>query len=80
MTLHRLIVTPPRLTFIQPIYERGSGRSQLCAKLPDGRMSCTEIALEAKSLFSTMQSLDFFCTLPHDPAKTHINCQRIPQA
>ncbi|KAJ1024941.1 hypothetical protein NDA18_004227 [Ustilago nuda] len=60
--------------------ERGSGRSQLCAKLPDGRMNCTEIALEAKSLFSTMQSLDFFCTLPHDPAKTHINCQRIPQA
>ena len=77
--------------------------------MADGRMNCTEIALEgkwqphstlrlkqafadieatvlkpriiaAKSLFSTMQSLNFFCTLPQDPSKTHINCQRIPSS
>ncbi|KIS67977.1 uncharacterized protein UMAG_11053 [Mycosarcoma maydis] len=60
--------------------ERGSGRSQLCAQQSDGRLTCTEIALEAKSLFSTMQSLNFFCTLPQDPSKTHINCQRIPSS
>ena len=36
--------------------------------------------IAAKSLFSTMQSLNFFCTLPQDPSKTHINCQRIPSS
>ncbi|TKY89683.1 hypothetical protein EX895_001468 [Sporisorium graminicola] len=60
--------------------ERGSGKSQLCAQQSDGRFTCVEIALEAKSLFSTMQSLNFFCTLPQDPSKTHINCQRIPSS
>ncbi|PWY97498.1 hypothetical protein BCV70DRAFT_219387 [Testicularia cyperi] len=60
--------------------ERGSGKSQLCAKQADGRFNCVEIALEAKSLFTTMQSLNFFCTLPQDPTKTHINCQRIPSS
>ncbi|KAN0061450.1 hypothetical protein ACQY0O_006297 [Thecaphora frezii] len=60
--------------------ERGSGKSVLCAKEANGRLNCTEIALEARHLFSTMQSLDFFCTLPQDPAKTHINCEKIPSA
>ncbi|SPO40722.1 uncharacterized protein PSFLO_06204 [Pseudozyma flocculosa] len=59
--------------------ERGSGKSVLCAKQANGQLTCTEIALEARHLFSTMQSLNFFCALPQDPAKTHINCEPIPQ-
>ncbi|SPO29422.1 uncharacterized protein UTRI_04852_B [Ustilago trichophora] len=30
--------------------ERGSGKSQLCAKMADGRLNCTEIALEEPQL------------------------------
>ncbi|KAJ9474228.1 hypothetical protein PHBOTO_004279 [Pseudozyma hubeiensis] len=28
----------------------------------------------------TLDGLNFFCTLPQDPSKTHINCQRIPSS
>ncbi|WFD37510.1 uncharacterized protein MJAP1_000454 [Malassezia japonica] len=58
--------------------ERGQATSQLCRKLPDGTDQCATIALEARDLFQTMQSLGFFCILPHDPAKTYIRCEKIP--
>ncbi|CAO1630656.1 unnamed protein product [Parajaminaea phylloscopi] len=73
--------------------QRGEKKSQLC-RLPRGgpgaavhstvdgsqrSLECTEIAIEAKDLFATMQSLNFFCQLPQDPSKTHIHCQKIPQ-
>lgn len=56
--------------------QRGEKKSQLC-RLPRGGpgagvvgsstervLECTEIALEAKDLFATMQTLNFFCQLP----------------
>ncbi|WFD45996.1 hypothetical protein GLX27_000624 [Malassezia furfur] len=58
--------------------ERGEKSSLLCRKLPNGEEQCATIALEARDLFQTMQSLGFFCILPHDPAKTYIRCEKIP--
>ncbi|SHO76023.1 Uncharacterized protein MSYG_0357 [Malassezia sympodialis ATCC 42132] len=59
--------------------ERGSHKSQLCRTLPNGQEQCAEVALEARDLFQTMQSLGFFCILPHDPSQTFIRCQKIPK-
>lgn len=36
--------------------------------------------LTAKDLFAMMQRLNFFCQLPHNPTKTHIVCEKIPQS
>ncbi|PWN22380.1 hypothetical protein BCV69DRAFT_281382 [Microstroma glucosiphilum] len=58
---------------------RGEQQAKLCRILPDGRQQCMDVALESKDLFAAMQSLNFFCQLPQDPAKTHINCEPIPQ-
>ena len=33
----------------------------------------------ARELFQTILSIGFFCNLPHDPTKTFIRCERIPQ-
>ncbi|PWN32495.1 uncharacterized protein FA14DRAFT_161906 [Meira miltonrushii] len=60
---------------------RGSQRSRLCRHPddPSKQTDCVDIAMEARSLFETMQKLNFFCQLPQDPSKTHITCERIPQ-
>ncbi|CAO1623966.1 unnamed protein product [Jaminaea pallidilutea] len=58
----------------------GAGGAGGVQKSADGRLlQCTEIAMEAKDLFGTMQMLNFFCQLPQDPNKTHISCQPIPK-
>lgn len=65
--------------------ERDAGSSQLCRVLPNGQEQCATVALEARDLFQTMQvrapsdqSLGFFCILPHDPTKTYIRCEKLP--
>ncbi|PWN53186.1 hypothetical protein IE53DRAFT_384329 [Violaceomyces palustris] len=69
----------PNSTFVLD-GERGTGRSKLCSKDPrTNQLDCIDIALEARNLFETMQSLNFFCSLPQDPTKTYINCEKIPQ-
>lgn len=58
--------------------ERGVPSSKLCRVLPNGQEQCAKISLESRELFQTMQSMGFFCILPHDPSKTFIRCERIP--
>ncbi|KOS14155.1 hypothetical protein Malapachy_3886 [Malassezia pachydermatis] len=59
--------------------ERGTSQSQLCRILPNGQEQCANIALEARDLFQTMQTLGFFCVLPQEPTKTFIRCEYIPK-
>lgn len=59
--------------------ERGQPSSRLCRQLPNGQEQCATVSLETRELFQTMQSMGFFCILPHDPTKTFIRCERIPQ-
>lgn len=65
------------------------GREQ-CAEISlQSTLPARLVANAARELFNTMQacvspasltqSLGFFCILPHDPSKTFIRCERIPQ-
>ncbi|KAK9720542.1 hypothetical protein K7432_004086 [Basidiobolus ranarum] len=51
--------------------------NELCRTLPDGKQNCLKLSLDQKEMFSMMQKLNFFCTLPLEPEKTHIICKRI---
>ncbi|KAG6854935.1 hypothetical protein C0991_009758 [Blastosporella zonata] len=34
-----------------------------------------DLQMDSKSLFSAMQDLGFFCALPIDPQRTHMECK-----
>ncbi|KAI8372966.1 uncharacterized protein BYT42DRAFT_578726 [Radiomyces spectabilis] len=50
---------------------------QLCRQLPGGQEECVKLKLEYTEMFSQMQKLGFFCALPMDPTKTHMECRRV---
>ncbi|KAK9761843.1 hypothetical protein K7432_012952 [Basidiobolus ranarum] len=51
--------------------------NELCRTLSDGRQNCLKLSLDQKEMFSMMQKLNFFCTLPLEPEKTHIICKKV---
>ncbi|WWC69206.1 uncharacterized protein I206_103143 [Kwoniella pini CBS 10737] len=53
--------------------------AELCRVTPQGGRSCIKLALASASLFKSMQSLGFYCALPAEPTRTHMECQRIPR-
>ncbi|RUS20702.1 hypothetical protein BC937DRAFT_94553 [Endogone sp. FLAS-F59071] len=50
--------------------------SMVCRRLQNGNESCVRLKLEFVEMFDEMQKLGFFCALPTDPKKTHMECQR----
>jgi len=60
--------------------ERDAPESELCRQ-PDGQVSkeCMMIHMNSKRLFEAMQNLGFFCALPLNPGKTHMECVPIPK-
>ncbi|KAI7876176.1 hypothetical protein K492DRAFT_198674 [Lichtheimia hyalospora FSU 10163] len=52
-------------------------RGQICRQLPGGQEECLKLSLEYTEMFSQMQKLGFFCALPMDPKKTHMECTRV---
>ncbi|KAL1411054.1 hypothetical protein Q8F55_002001 [Vanrija albida] len=55
----------------------GRPTAELCRLRPDGGVSCIKLAVESAALFKSMQSLGFFCALPAEPHRTHMECNAI---
>ncbi|CAG7854010.1 SubName: Full=Uncharacterized protein {ECO:0000313/EMBL:CCA73265.1} [Serendipita indica DSM 11827] len=60
--------------------ERGAPESELCRQ-PDGNVSkeCRMIHMKSTRLFEAMQNLGFYCALPLNPGKTHMECIPMPK-
>jgi len=77
-TLKRFINQAPasRYTFDS---ERGSDHSEICRE-GKGQKECMQVWLASKQLFEAMQQHGFFCALPMEPGKTHMECTPIPKS
>ncbi|KAI9637955.1 uncharacterized protein MKK02DRAFT_42336 [Dioszegia hungarica] len=53
--------------------------AELCRVTPQGGKSCIKVFMQSTSLFKSMQALDYFCALPAEPSRTHMECTRIPR-
>jgi len=59
--------------------EKDSPRSEICRVLGKNSKECMILQMNSKKLFEAMQDHGFFCTLPLDPARTHMECIPIPK-
>ncbi|KZT43963.1 hypothetical protein SISSUDRAFT_1039218 [Sistotremastrum suecicum HHB10207 ss-3] len=60
--------------------ERDAPESELCREPGKGlSKECIILQMESKKLFESMQNMGFFCALPIDPGKTHMECTPIPK-
>ncbi|KAI0664930.1 hypothetical protein C8Q70DRAFT_1049124 [Cubamyces menziesii] len=59
--------------------ERDSPKSELCREGKEKGRKCIEMQMYSTQLFQAMQNQGFFCALPMDPTRTHIECKRIPK-
>ncbi|RSH93911.1 hypothetical protein EHS25_006563 [Saitozyma podzolica] len=53
--------------------------AELCRYNPDGGRSCIKLAMHSAALFKSMQALGFYCALPAEPTRTHMECNHIPR-
>ncbi|KAL7424183.1 hypothetical protein Q5752_001769 [Cryptotrichosporon argae] len=51
---------------------------QLCRQTPEG-VSCIKLAMQSAALFKSMQTIGFYCALPAEPTRTHMECNRLPK-
>ncbi|GAB5589022.1 hypothetical protein Unana1_03922 [Umbelopsis nana] len=58
-------------------YNIDQDKHRICLQLGNGQEKCVELNLEATQMFSQMQKLGFFCALPMDPTKTHMECKHV---
>ncbi|ORY94853.1 hypothetical protein BCR43DRAFT_494703 [Syncephalastrum racemosum] len=58
-------------------YNLDQYKQQVCRQLPGNQEECLKLNLEYAQMFSEMQKLGFFCALPMDPTKTHMECRRV---
>ncbi|KAJ7771724.1 hypothetical protein B0H16DRAFT_1514492 [Mycena metata] len=60
---------------------RGAPESTLCREEGTSNLSreCIILQMQSKRLFEAMQNLGFFCALPMDPNRTHMECTPIPK-
>ncbi|KAK1218262.1 hypothetical protein PQX77_014635 [Marasmius sp. AFHP31] len=59
--------------------ERDAPVSEICRENGPNSRECLEIKMNSKRMFEAMQSLGFFCALPIDPGKTHMECKPLPK-
>ncbi|KIM87562.1 hypothetical protein PILCRDRAFT_815113 [Piloderma croceum F 1598] len=60
--------------------ERGAPQSEICREEGDKRRECIMLQMYSTKLFKAMQDQGFFCALPMDPARTHMECTRLPKS
>ncbi|KAJ7197179.1 hypothetical protein GGX14DRAFT_471720 [Mycena pura] len=58
--------------------ERDAPQSEICREDAQNTRECLVLQMHSKRLFEAMQNLGFFCALPMDPERTHMECNRIP--
>ncbi|TDL27277.1 hypothetical protein BD410DRAFT_782364 [Rickenella mellea] len=60
--------------------ERDASESELCREQTgDQRRECIMVQMQSKRLFAAMQEHGFFCALPFDPSRTHMECTPLPK-
>ncbi|KAI0831178.1 hypothetical protein BC628DRAFT_1415717 [Trametes gibbosa] len=59
--------------------ERDAPRSELCREGGEKGRKCIEMEMYATQLFQAMQDQGFYCALPTDPTRTHMECKPIPK-
>ncbi|KAI0035746.1 hypothetical protein K488DRAFT_42701, partial [Vararia minispora EC-137] len=59
--------------------ERDAPQSELCRKGTTEGRECILLQMHSKKLFEAMQAQGFFCALPMDPSRTHMECEPIPK-
>ncbi|KAF8184906.1 hypothetical protein K438DRAFT_1837074 [Mycena galopus ATCC 62051] len=60
--------------------ERNAPQSEICREQDGaGAKECIVLQMHSKRLFEAMQNLGFFCALPMDPKRTHMECTPIPK-
>ncbi|KAI0747998.1 hypothetical protein C8Q80DRAFT_1270447 [Daedaleopsis nitida] len=59
--------------------ERDAPQSELCREGKDKGRKCIMMQMHSTRLFQAMQDQGFFCVLPMDPARTHIECTPLPK-
>ncbi|KAF9458648.1 hypothetical protein BDZ94DRAFT_1313065 [Collybia nuda] len=59
--------------------ERDSPQSEICRQGGPRGTECITLQMQSKRLFQAMQDHGFFCALPMDPGRTHMECRPIPQ-
>ncbi|KAI0312468.1 hypothetical protein OF83DRAFT_1067136 [Amylostereum chailletii] len=60
--------------------ERGASESELCREGKERSRECITLKMQSTQLFQAMQNQGFFCALPMDPTRTHMECTPIPKA
>ncbi|PCH38267.1 hypothetical protein WOLCODRAFT_149213 [Wolfiporia cocos MD-104 SS10] len=60
--------------------ERGAPQSEICREGREKGRKCITLAMHSTEMFAAMQAQGFFCALPMDPSRTHMECRRIPKA
>lgn len=60
--------------------ERDAPQSELCREGDKLSRKCIMIQMHSTRLFQAMQEQGFFCALPMDPSRTHIECKPIPKS
>jgi len=60
--------------------ERDAQEAKLCREAGERGRECIMIHMHSTKLFEAMQANGFFCALPIDPARTHIECTPLPKA
>jgi len=61
--------------------QRGASESEICREVgkPGSGRECITVKMESKRMFTSMQELGFFCLLPQQVGKTHIECTPLPK-
>jgi len=59
--------------------ERDSSESEICREIGRDERECMTLRMDSKRLFECMQNLGFFCALPLDPERTHMECTPMPK-
>ncbi|KAF9820177.1 hypothetical protein IEO21_01610 [Rhodonia placenta] len=59
--------------------ERGAARSEVCREGKEKGRKCITLAMHSTKMFAAMQAQGFFCALPMDPSRTHMECRRMPK-
>ncbi|KAH9946215.1 uncharacterized protein BXZ73DRAFT_73028 [Epithele typhae] len=59
--------------------ERGAPKSEIFREGKEKGRKCIMVQMHSTRMFQAMQDQDFFCALPMDPSRTHIECTRLPK-
>ncbi|KAL0947380.1 hypothetical protein HGRIS_013496 [Hohenbuehelia grisea] len=60
--------------------ERDAPQSEICRQGGPKGKECIILQMHSKRLFEAMQNHGFFCALPMDPTRTHMECTPIPKS